>query len=264
MAQHTGWRSFWWFNTGLLFLTFFLNLFFFPETRYSRTPPSDASQSAESKTNNDEQSDKHAVVRYEEDRHEEDPQDPWLGRGKPSKKQFMLYSSYEGSIIKEFCLPFYLFIFPIIEFAGFVVSFSASGFLIANLTQQQFFGAPPYNFSVQSVGFTSFALIAGGMIGLLSSGPLSDWVADYLTRRNNGIREPEMRLLALIPYTIVMILGCVIVAVGYDRQWPWQITIIIGYSLLGMQVTSLPSIAATYAVDSYKPATGSIFVTITM
>jgi hypothetical protein len=166
--------------------------------------------------------------------------------------------------LQELWLPWYLHAFPIVEFAAFVVSFSASGFLVANLTQQQYFGAPPYNFTTQEVGFTNFAIFAGSMIGLLTSGPLSDWIANYFTKRNRGIREPEMRLITMLPYTLAMIIGLVVVAVGYTRLWPWKVIVIIGYTLLGMQVTSLPSIASTYAVDSYKPATGAIFIAITM
>ena len=31
-----------------------------------------------------------------------------------------------------------------------------------------------------------------------------------------------------------------------------------------MQVTALPAIASTYAVDSYKPVVGSVFIAITV
>ena len=39
---------------------------------------------------------------------------------------------------------------------------------------------------------------------------------------------------------------------------------IVGYGCAGVQAAALPAIASTYAIDSYKPATGSIFVTITV
>ena len=39
---------------------------------------------------------------------------------------------------------------------------------------------------------------------------------------------------------------------------------IIGYGCAGLQVAALPSITSTYAVDSYKPVTGSVFVSITV
>src|SRR5271156_2856971 len=41
-------------------------------------------------------------------------------------------------------IPWRFFAFPIIEFAAFVMSWSASSFLAINLTQSQNFAAPPY------------------------------------------------------------------------------------------------------------------------
>ena len=43
-----------------------------------------------------------------------------------------------------------------------------------------------------------------------------------------------------------------------------QIIVIIGYTCAGIQVAAIPAIASTYAVDSYKPVAGSIFVAITV
>ncbi|KAK4082430.1 uncharacterized protein Triagg1_2242 [Trichoderma aggressivum f. europaeum] len=263
MAERFGWRSFWWFNTGLLIFTLFLNIGLLPETRFARK--TETKRASDPATLVDEPEIKaSSVVDHSEDASGEQPQDQWLSRGHPSLKQFNLLGPYQGNIWQELWLPWYLHAFPIVEFAAFAVSFSASGFLVANLTQQQFFGAPPYNFSAQAVGFTNFAIFTGSMIGLLTSGPLSDWVANFFTKRNRGIREPEMRLIAMLPYTLIMMIGLIVVGVGYSRLWSWKVIVIIGYTLLGMQVTSLPSIASTYAIDSYKPATGAIFVAITI
>ena len=58
--------------------------------------------------------------------------------------------------------------------------------------------------------------------------------------------------------------GNIIVSVGYQNHWPWQPIVIIGYSCAGIQVAAIPGIASTYAVDSYKPVAGSLFVAITV
>jgi hypothetical protein len=39
-----------------------------------------------------------------------------------------------------------------------------------------------------------------------------------LTVRSNGIREPEMRLIAMIPYVLIMIFGNAINAVDYQNS----------------------------------------------
>jgi hypothetical protein len=44
-----------------------------------------------------------------------------------------------------------------------------------------------------------------------------------LTVRNKGVREPEMRLLTMVPYVCIMILGNVVTAVGYEHKWSWKV-----------------------------------------
>jgi MFS family permease len=114
------------------------------------------------------------------------------------------------------------------------------------------------------IGLFNFAIFAGCIIGLFTAGPLSDWVSDRATAGNRGVREPEMRLPAMIPYVLIMILCNIITAVGYERDWPWQPIVILGYTCSGIQTTALPALASTYAVDSYKPVAGSLFVSITV
>lgn len=115
-----------------------------------------------------------------------------------------------------------------------------------------------------NTGFTNFAILVGAFIGLATAGPFSDWVSARATRRNGGVREPEMRLPAMIPYVLIMILGNICVSVGFQNKWPWQAIVIIGFTSAGIQVAALPGMASTYAVDSYKPVAGSLFVSITV
>lgn len=283
MALNTGVASFWWFNTGILLFTAIFCALLFPETRYHRAAAPARSGGPTTTTSSKD----HTTHGRGSSSHEEAEKvraetlesrgaagadlapapthtDPYLGRGGPGAAQFLPWQPYAGGLLRELWLPFYLHLYPVVELAAFVVSWSASGFLAVNLTQSQVFAAPPYNFSSQAVGLFNLAVLVGGFVGLFTCGPLSDWVAAYLTARNGGVREPEMRLVAMVPYVLIMIVGSVVTAVGYDRHWPWQVIVIIGYSFLGIQVAALPSIASTYAIDSYKPITGSIFVTITV
>ena len=40
--------------------------------------------------------------------------------------------------------------------------------------------------------------------------------------------------------------------------------VVVGFTCVGIQLAALPAVAATYAVDSYKPVSGAIFVSITV
>jgi hypothetical protein len=193
--------------------------------------------------------------------------DPFLGKGKPRRSQWLLFQKNAHpfkSILMDLWIPWRMMAFPITHFAAFVVSWSCSSFLTLNLTQAQAFAVPPYNLSSQSIGFMNFAILVGALIGLATAGPLSDWVSMRATRKNGGIREPEMRLPAMIPYVIIMYLGNIIVSVGYEQHWKWEIIVILGFTCAGIQVAALPAIVSTYAVDSYKPVAGSLFVSITV
>lgn len=246
MALHVGWRNFWWLNVGLQALTIILLAFLFPETKWHRQHPKELLAASRSNSVPNEKGIIHNVEHTKEDAHIQQPgktivedvhpdlehkvtaeQDPWLHRGSPSKRQFRLWQNNPNAlkgIALDLWIPWKLFAFPIVEFAAFVVSWSASSFLTLNLTQSQNFAAPPYNFSSQSIGFMNFAILVGAFIGLLTNGPLSDWVAARATKKNKGIREPEMRLPAMIPYVLIMLLGNFVVAFGYEYKWNWKVS----------------------------------------
>lgn len=249
MAQNVGWRNFWWLNTALLGFTVVCCIFLFPETKYTRgfvpqnsvvsaSPPLKGSTEEVESTQNDittattdhADPEKTAPIQQRPNvgenglTHVHTHEDPWLGRGKPSKQQWKLFQPYEGNFLMELILPWKLLLFPIVEFSAFIVSWSASSFLTLNLTQSQVFAEPPYKYNSTTIGFFNFAILIGAMIGLFTAGPLSDYIAAVLTRRNRGIREPEMRLVAMIPYVIVMIIGNVVVALGYQHQWDWKVS----------------------------------------
>jgi hypothetical protein len=254
MAHQVGWRSFWWLNTALLAFTVVCCIFLFPETKYNRgiipqqilgsnssplkTRSTEQVEATPTPRNNGTTATDHADPEKGAPVQLQEPitlgagekltevhthQDPYLGRGKPSKAQWKVNQPYEGNLLLELWMPWYLSLYPIVEFAAFVVSWSASSFLTLNLTQSQAFASPPYNFTSTTIGFFNFAILIGALIGLFTAGPLSDLVAAKLTKRNGGIREPEMRLLAMVPYVILMIIGNVIVAVGYEHAWDWKV-----------------------------------------
>ncbi|KAJ5825424.1 MFS transporter [Penicillium riverlandense] len=268
MAFKVGWRSFWWLNVAFFAALIVLSIFLFPETKWHRVHPGERhGNEAETSIDMGENSASKAADQVSEPQQENAAVDPFLHQGRPSKRQFHIYQSnpnFFKVLLKSFWIPWKLHAFPIVEFAAFIVSWSASCFLTANLTQSQVFAAPPYNWSSQSVGFTNFATLAGAFIGLATNGPFSDWISMRATRRNRGIREPEMRLPAMLPYALISILGNFIIAFGYQREWDWKPIVIVGYTCAGIQVAALPAIASTYAIDSYKPVAGSVFVAITV
>lgn len=231
MAERIGWRSFFWLNVGLLGLSLLFLIFLFPETKWHRVHPNEvphAEQQGVTITDESEPEKPVQVIQRENAEVESTTaSDPYLHRGSPSKQQFKLWQT-EGATFKDvlisFWLPWKLLAFPIVELSAFVVSWSASCFLTLNLTQSQAFAEPPYNFNSETIGFFNFALLIGAFIGLATNGPLSDWLSMRATRKNKGIREPEMRLPTMVIYVIVMIVGNFVVAFGYEYKWDWKVS----------------------------------------
>lgn len=209
MALHVGWRSFWWLCTGLTGLSILMVIFMFPETKWHRLHPdevlknlaadeklADGSKTVETSAENP------LSLQATAER------DPYLGKGTPSKQQWKLFQSNKHpfkTILLDLWIPWKLFAFPIVEFSAFVVSWSCSSFLTINLTQSLNFAEPPYSYDSEKIGFFNFAILIGACIGLATAGPFSDWVSARATRKNRGIREPEMRLPAMSESTLLII-----------------------------------------------------------
>ena len=296
-----GWRSFWWLNVALNAAALLVTLFCLPETKWDRPRDTKQLEQLQAITTVEKN---HAGVSTTQSLQSSDvtldsstpsatelgldinAQRSVLGAGRPSKQQWQLFqrtSHPVQALLLAFYLPWKLFTFPIVQFASFIVGFSSSCYLMITFVQSQVLAAPPYNFDTQSVGFTNFASLIGAFIGLLTAGPLSDWVSAKLTERNKGVREPEMRLPTMVPYVLIMLLGNFVVGFGFQHQWDWRVSrllfqisstytgsdisqaiVIVGFGCAGLQIAALPAIASTYAVDSYKPAAGSIFISVTI
>jgi MFS family permease len=267
MAQKYGWRSFWWLTVALGVFNTVNLLFVFPETRFRRDHlPKDGAVL--------ETPEKHETPMHLEDGHEPPaPSDPEAGttsvqgHGRPSKQQWKLWQpinpEWRRTLVKDILSPWLKFFNPIILWAGCTTYGAANVLLFFNLTQQTL-ASPPWNFSPSAMGYANFAFVVGGLVGLSTAGPLCDWIAKVMTVRNNGIREAEFRLIALIPYIVIAAVGIVIGGLGLERGWSWATILCVGYGATGITVTSIPTIAIAYAVDSYTAISGDIMVVTTV
>jgi MFS family permease len=97
------------------------------------------------------------------------------------------------------------------------------GFLVAVVSNVASAFSTTYGFAAWQSGLCFIAGIVGCLLGTFAGGPFSDWVADYFTQRNNGIREPEMRLPAIIPSVIAAPLALLLYGLGIANQWHWMV-----------------------------------------
>lgn len=187
-----------------------------------------------------------------------------IGRGRPGKAAFRLIMApdrrWKMFIFKDIVSCGRIFAYPIVFWAALCLAGPANLLLHWNMTQSAVLSSAPDNFGVAAVAYTNFAFLAGGIVGLCTAGPISDWYVRWATRRNGNIREPEFRLPVLIPYFVLSVVGIVIGACGEQFAWHWATVVVVGYGLTGLTVTSVPTISTAYAVDCYKAAAGEIMV----
>jgi hypothetical protein len=140
--------------------------------------------------------------------------DEYLGKGAPSLAQFKLMQPIDRvalrGVLRHFFVPVRIFFFPIVFWASMTVGAAANALLGVNILSSQALAAPPYNFNAEQVGWSNFALVGGGIIGLAVAGPWCDWLSIRATKKNNGIREPEMRLMSLLPFVAAALVGLVV------------------------------------------------------
>jgi hypothetical protein len=94
-------------------------------------------------------------------------------------------------------------------------------------------------------------------------GPLGDQIALYYTRKNNGIREPEMRLVVVWIAAVLTLVGVIIAAPSYHYKTHW-IGPVVGFGVLSAGAQIGCNISMTYALDCHKELAGELMITISV
>jgi hypothetical protein len=177
---------------GVNALTIF---FFFPETQYFRgkdnavQPPSDASK--ENAVINTQETDSTSSAQASESSVKEK---------KSFFQQLKVWSPLNPyvSYISLFIRPWPLVIYPAVIYS-FLTFSGVLGWAVCILNVgASIFQVPPYNMTPGIQSLINIPAIIGVGIGTYCGGALTDKFAEYMSRRNNGIYEPENRLVMMI------------------------------------------------------------------
>ncbi|KAI0467362.1 putative MFS transporter [Xylaria cf. heliscus] len=116
----------------------------------------------------------------------------------------------------------------------------------------------PYNWPVSSSGIHAVGSVLGFLLAVPFA-PTSDMLAAYLTRRNNGIREAEMRLGVMLPAMIVGPVGLVVYGLTAQLNLHW-IGFFFGAGMASWCGYFFYSFTLAYAVDSYNTDTSEMLM----
>jgi hypothetical protein len=95
------------------------------------------------------------------------------------------------------------------------------GFLVAVTSNVSLAFQQTYDFEAYQTGLCFIAAVIGSLLGIYCGGSLSESVADFLTKRNGGVREPEMRLPTIVISCITTPLALILYGVGIEHKLHW-------------------------------------------
>ncbi|KAI3544740.1 hypothetical protein CABS01_03026 [Colletotrichum abscissum] len=166
----------------------------------------------------------------------------------------------QESLLKLALRPLGLILLPPVLWAALVQAVTV-GFLVAVSSNAGSAFYTAYGFDSWQIGLCFIAGILGALLGIPAGGHLGDMIADWFTRRNGGMRDPEMRLPGMAISMVTTPLALVLYGVGIDSQLHW-ICPTIGLGLLTFSISQGTNICLVYVIDAYRPVAGEITLAV--
>lgn len=155
----------------------------------------------------------------------------------------------DASLFKDFLRPFVLLTYPTVLWTCFIYGASLGWNVILGATVAQLF-EPQYGFDSQAQGLVFLAPFVGSLAGTWLCGPMADSIANYYTRLNDGVREPEMRLPTCAIAAALTFFGALVAALTYHYDTHW-IGPIFGIGILSAGAQMGATLSMSYASDCH-------------
>ncbi|KAF2102208.1 serine/threonine kinase 16 [Rhizodiscina lignyota] len=158
--------------------------------------------------------------------------------------------------------PFGMLLFPQVLYGFITYGLSTSWLVVMISVLAQLFTGPPYNFSVADVGLISIAALVASLLGFIA-GPLNDYVVKKLARLNNGIYEPEFRLLLNILTLILGVVGFFGFGACLEHQTPWPGPVVL-YGIIYFSMSFLNIGIYGYITECHRNKAPEAFASLNL
>jgi hypothetical protein len=232
-------------------------VFFLPETQYYR-PTAEGVASLRSSSTEDQ------TTPGEQKLHETGTPDesPIAPPRKTFVQDLRLFSGFNPGGHKEnfavlFLRPFPLTIIPAIIYPTLVLGIGVSILLCLVDTAASVFQAPPYLFSPGIQSLMYLPNLVGGILGCLWGGYGTDLYCKYRASKNDGVFEPENRLVMAIFPGLITAAGTLMYvpfvmgaknSYGYavTKSDPWPVAWIVGIGFFAFGHNAIPTLSLAY------------------
>ncbi|KAE9378580.1 MFS general substrate transporter [Stipitochalara longipes BDJ] len=123
--------------------------------------------------------------------------------------------------------------------------------------------ALPYSWPFDHVGLSVIAIVISNIFVYIVGGLGADRIANHITKRQQGRREPEVHLWSLMIPVFFGILGCILYGIGgqYSNEVSWA-TLLIGTAMLNFGFLSTNIIGSVYCIESFPEWAGPVLVNV--
>lgn len=158
--------------------------------------------------------------------------------------------------------PFILFAYPSVLWSALVYSLSIGWLVVLSESVSEIYrNSHTYNFTSFQVGLVYLSAFTGGVLGTALAGKVSDFIVRFMASRNEGIFEPEFRLVMALPVAICSVAGLMGFGWSVEERDNWIVpTVFFGIISFGCSLGSTTAI--TFCVDSYRQYAGEALVTL--
>ncbi|KIH93673.1 MFS transporter [Sporothrix brasiliensis 5110] len=161
----------------------------------------------------------------------------------------------DENFFKLFLRPFPLFLQPAFLWASLTQGTLIGWTVFIGVVMAEFFLGYPLWWDEVKTGYAYTGAFVGAICGFLIAGLLADWSAKKLTRMNNGIYEPEFRLVLVIPQLVFGVMGLYGFGITIDgmmkEKFNWAVPLVFfGFEVCGMVIGAVAS--SLYIVDAYR------------
>ncbi|TVY47265.1 putative MFS-type transporter [Lachnellula occidentalis] len=156
--------------------------------------------------------------------------------------------------------PFPLFAHPAVFWACLTQSTMIGWTVFIGIIIAAVFLGPPLFWDEVQTGYAYAGAFIGAILGFVFAGVFADWSAKYMTRKNNGVYEPEFRIILVIPQLIFGCTGLYLFAVTASNleDYSWMLPIFaFGLQVAGMIMGTVS--ASLYIVDAHRGITIEAF-----
>ncbi|TFY74253.1 hypothetical protein EWM64_g9759 [Hericium alpestre] len=248
VVQNLSWQMGFWFVSIPLGIVTLLVFFFVPETTYYRTQH----LARASKDVLDSTSEKRSLEKQAGSIEEQSSEDGSISPAPSYISQLKIWNGTfsDDPLWKIVLRPLPLLLSPVTSFLFLSHGMQTAWLSLLPICSSTIFTLE-YNFNAAQIGLTNLGGLVGIVIGMVLTGPLTDWGAVWMSRHNGGVYEPEFRLV-FMSMMLFGVFGYAGWAVGTGHNMPW-IGAVACMAMVNFSMVVSGSAAVTYLLDTHGP-----------